>query len=216
VVYLWFMTDDTECKTGDPYHDNYNEGRDDWVRDEREAVSDTPRTDKVWEDHFRGVFDTGYTRAETMLQHARKLERELATTKEELTKSCCREWAAAEDYKHMRVERDDALLELAAVTEQRDRLAEALEDRTSIAVTIKENYDKMCALAHQLARGREELRIQRDRLESCLARLRTRDWFTDDTINGEVTCGLNADQVREALAAVEGNQANDDVEARRK
>lgn len=39
-------------------------------------MSDTPEADKAWEDHFRGVFDTEYTRAETMLQLARRLERE--------------------------------------------------------------------------------------------------------------------------------------------
>jgi hypothetical protein len=44
-----------------------------------------------------------------------------------------------------------------------------------------------------------EVKKQRDKLEACLAHLRNRDWFTDDTIHREVICGLDADMVREAL-----------------
>jgi hypothetical protein len=44
-----------------------------------------------------------------------------------------------------------------------------------------------------------KVKEQRDKLEACLAHLRKRDWFTDDTIHREVICGLDADMVREAL-----------------
>ena len=56
---------------------------------------------------------------------------QLKNAQAELLKSCLREQLYHEDYKAEKNRADDALLELNAVTDQRDRLAEALREITT-------------------------------------------------------------------------------------
>jgi len=57
----------------------------------------------------------------------KRLNDELAAARAEIAKSCLRDQQSHEDYKYQKNRADDALLELNTVTEQRDRLAKALE-----------------------------------------------------------------------------------------
>jgi len=88
-------------------------------------MSETPRTDAIADDDEK--FDL--VRSETywpVLNLARQLERELSEAKKAVTEVCLREQLALEDYKFEKNRVDECNLELARVTEQRDRLAEVL------------------------------------------------------------------------------------------
>ena len=94
--------------------------------------SDTPRTDARWE-RLCCSGQSWYQIAEEMKLDCRQKERELTAARAELTASCLREQQAHDDYKYQKTRADDALLalnqsdiDLKSVTEQRDRLAEAL------------------------------------------------------------------------------------------
>lgn len=115
-------------------------------------MSDTPRTDDIIEKITK--FRTS-SAIYSLEQFCRTLEKELTAAREEkyhyidvaqkateerilateqlknaqseLLKSCLRDQLTFEDFKDAKNRADDALLELATVTEQRDRLAEVIE-----------------------------------------------------------------------------------------
>lgn len=67
----------------------------------------------------------------------------------------------------------------------------------------RESKDRIAKRAERIRCELVEANQQRDRLAGCIIHLMERDWFREG-VSGPVTCTLDADAVRAALAAVKG------------
>lgn len=82
---------------------------------------------------------------------------------------------------------------------------DAEQKRLTMWDSLVRRIEGWVKFARTLERERDEARAREARLLKCLAHLRERDWFTDPGIFGTVTCGLDAEDVRDALRSeVEG------------
>lgn len=135
---------------------------------QRDAVSDTPRTDDTFDAYTRGIAGSAYIRASMQ-----KLERELAAV------------TAERDAYRRAQEQDKRLLTeavgfLTAVTYERDKWKASHDNQVNLRRTLMDRPDlkdrakRMTELLSYLSASQQEVARLRVALEKCIACL---DWF---------------------------------------